>query len=94
MGSRSVDSYIMAHYDNENTLFGGQKNETVCGLKILLIQRTQLYYFIDEATKITNVKTNENSESLDSFIQTSFPFEICDISLPLDKTGSVYFLLS
>ena len=43
---------------------------------------------------IKNVKTNNNSESSASLNQSRFLFLICDISLPQDQTGSVYFLMS
>ena len=44
--------------------------------------------------KTTNVKPNKNYESLTYLNQFSFPFRNCDISLPQDQTGSVYFLIS
>ena len=44
--------------------------------------------------KITNVNPNNNSESSASLNQSRFPFQICDISLPQDQTGSIYFLMS
>ena len=43
---------------------------------------------------ITNVKPNNNSESSASLNQSSFPFQVCDISLPQDQDGSVYFFIS
>ena len=43
--------------------------------------------------KITYVNPNNNSESSDYFNQSRFPFIICDISLPQDQTGYVYFLM-
>ena len=44
--------------------------------------------------KITNVNINNNSESSASLNRSSFPFRICDISLPKYQTGSIYFLIS
>ena len=44
--------------------------------------------------KITNVNPDKNSESSASLNKSSFPFQICDIPLQQDKTGSVYFLMS
>ena len=78
----------------KNTIFVGPKNETIIGLKLLLNQRTQWYDYIEEVMKITNVNPNNNSEYSASLNQSSFPFGICDISLPQDKTGSAYFLMS
>ena len=43
---------------------------------------------------ITNINPNNYSGSSDSLNQSSFPFQICDMSLPQDQTGSVYFLMS
>ena len=76
------------------SIFFGPKNETIRGLKILLNQRTQWCDYIEEVMKVTNVNPNNNSKSLASLNQSSFPFRICDISLPQDQTGSVYFLMS
>ena len=78
----------------KNTIFFGPKNETICGLKILLTQITQWCDYIEEVMNITNIKPNENSEYSDSFNQSSFPFWMCDILLPQYKIGSVYFLMS
>ena len=44
--------------------------------------------------KITNVNPNNNSEYSASLNQSRSPFQICDISLPQDQTGSFYFLMS
>ena len=78
----------------KNTIFFSPNNETICGLKLLLNHRTQWCDYIEEVTKITNVNTNNNSESSASLNQSSLIFRICDISLPQDQTGSVYFLMS
>ena len=78
----------------KNTIFVGPKNETICVLKLLLNQRTQWCDYIEGVMKITNVNPNYNYESSDSLNQSSFPFQIFDISLQQDQTGSVYFLIS
>ena len=44
--------------------------------------------------KITDINTNNYSGSSVSLNQSRFLFRICDISLPQDQTGSVYFLMS
>ena len=44
--------------------------------------------------KIINVNPNKNSESSAFFNQSSFPFRICDISLPQDQTTSVHSCVS
>ena len=45
----------------KNTIFVGPKNETICGLELLLNQRTQWCDYIEEIINITNVKPNNNS---------------------------------
>ena len=42
--------------------------------------------------KIKNVNLNNNSESSASLNQSRFLFRICEISLPQDQTGPIYFL--
>ena len=75
----------------KNTTFVGPKNDIIFGLKLPLNQRTQWCDYIEEVTKITNVNPNNDSESSDSLNQSSFTFRICDITLPQDQTGSIYF---
>ena len=58
----------------KNSIFVGQNNETIHGLKFLLNQRTQWFDYIEELTKITNVNTNINSEYLYSLNRSSFPY--------------------
>ena len=41
---------------------------------------------------ITNVKPNNSSGYSASLNQSRFTFQICNISLPQDKTGSVFFM--
>ena len=68
----------------KNTIFVGPKNGTIFRLKLLLYQIIQQCDYIEEVMKITHVNPNNNSESLASLNQSSFPFRICDISLPQD----------
>ena len=77
----------------KNTIFVGPNNETICRFKILSNQRTHWCDYIEELLKTTNVNTNKDSESSASLNQSRFTFWICDISLPQDQTGSVYFLM-
>ena len=82
----------------KNTIFVGQKNEIINGLKRLLTKRTQWCDYIDQVISITTVddsslSTNNETQS-NTFNQINFPFRICDISLPQDQTGAVYFLMS
>ena len=78
----------------QNTIFVGTKNETIIRFKVILDQITHWCDYIEEVMKIINFTPNNNSESSASLNQSSFPFRICDISLPQDQNGSVYFLIS
>ena len=42
---------------------------------------------------ITNINPNNNSESSAFLNQSSFPFQICDISLPQYQPGYFYFFM-
>ena len=63
----------------KNNIFVGPKNETICGLKLLLNQITQWCDYIEDVTNITNVNPNNNYESLASLNKSIFSFRICDI---------------
>ena len=76
---------------HKNSVFVCPKNKQNCGLKPLLNQRTQWCDYIEKVMKITNFNPNNTSESSASLNQSIFPFQICDISLPQDQTGFVYF---
>ena len=78
----------------KNTIFVGTKNETICGLKLMLTQRTQKCEYIDEWINIKTFKTNNSSEYLAYLNQSRFPFQIFYISLPQDQTRSIYFFMS
>ena len=81
----------------ENTIFVGPKNESIKGLKCLLTYRTQWCEYMDEVLKITTIKRDDDTDiDIDHQVmnQRSYPFRICDISLPQDRTGYVYFLMS
>ena len=82
----------------KNTIFVGQKQETIRALKRLLTHRSQWSEYIDEVLDITTIHNESNTgEEVTGNLtldQTNFPFRICDISLPQDQTGYVYFLIS
>ena len=77
----------------KNNIFFGPKNERIHILKLLFNHRTQWCDYIEEVMTIKNVNPNNSSESSASLNQFSFPFRICDISLPQYQTGYVYFLM-
>ena len=78
----------------KNDIFVGPNNETIRGLKLLLNQRTRWCDYNEEVTNITNGNPNNNYEYSVSLNQSIFLSIICDISLPQDQTGYVYFLMS
>jgi hypothetical protein len=82
----------------KNTIFVGQKQETIRALKRLLTHRSQWSEYIDKVLDITTIHNESNTgEEVTSNLtldQTNFPFRICDTSLPQDQTGYVYFLVS
>ena len=75
----------------KNTIFVDPRNEKNIQLKLLLNKINRQCGYMKELMKITNVKPSKNSEYSDSLNQSIFPSQICDISLPQDQTGSVYF---
>ena len=80
----------------KNTIFVGPKTETIHALKHLLTQRTQWSDYIGEVMKITTISSpqEEDHSSTSTMNQTTFPFRLCDIALPQDQTGCVYFFMS
>ena len=62
-------------------------------MKLLLNQRTQCCDYIEEVINIKNINPNNYSGSSDYLIKSSISFQICDISLPQDQTGSIYFVM-
>jgi hypothetical protein len=85
----------------KNTIFVGLKYETVHALKSLLTQCTHWCIYIDYVMKIITMSSqehqeNNNKQDVSSFStsgmnQSTFPFQIWDISLPQDQTG-IFFL--
>ena len=80
----------------EDTIFVGNKQDTLDALKTILLSRTQWTDYIEHVLSIVTVnQENSNTEGdIRTMNQNDFPFRICDISLPSSRTGFVYFLLS
>ena len=79
-----------------NTIFVGDKNDTLRALKDLLTRKTQWTDFMEEVLCLITInKTNDNQvKTPRSFTQQTFPYRVCDVSLPQCNTGYVYMLLS
>ena len=77
----------------KNTIFVGDKNDTLSALKDLLTTKTQWTDYMEEVLKLITINSMEN-ESPRVFTQSSFPYRVCDVVLPQCNTGYVYMLLS
>ena len=79
----------------EDTIFVGNKQETLSALKNILLSKNQWTDFSEHVLSIITINNNRNSLRLIRVMsQNDFPFRICDISLPTSRTGFVYFLIS
>ena len=67
-------------------------------MKLLLTHYSQWTQYIENVIKLITVNSidinEDDTNSSNAMDQTSFPFCICDISLPQDQTGYTYFLMS
>lgn len=84
----------------KNSIFVGNENETINALKSLLTKKTQWTDYMDEVLKLITIRNNNNSTENNlqprRRIMTvdSFPYRICDITLPQCNTGYVYMIVS
>lgn len=79
-----------------DTIFVGNKADTLDALKTVLLKKTQWSDYIERVLDLVTVNQDENQvhQTEPSIIMNSFPFRICDIALPQCRTGFVYFLIS
>lgn len=73
----------------EDTIFVGNKNETIEALAQLLEKRTMWCDYMEHVIDIISDNTDEKI-----LHHSSFPYRICDISLPQAQTGYVFFMKS
>ena len=81
----------------KDTIFVGDKNDTLSALKHLLTRRTQWTDYMEEVLELItiNSETVNDTEIRNRVMTTSsFPYRIKDITLPQCNTGYVYMLLS
>ena len=83
----------------KDTIFVSNKDDTLKALKSLLTRKTQWTDYMEDVLDIITVNSsvNQNEHQVESnrtFTQTSFPYRICDVSLPDCNTGYVYMLVS
>ena len=74
----------------------GNKQDTLDALKSMLLSRTQWTDYINHVLGIVTINDNtyDAQRNVRTMNQNSYPFHICDISLPSSRTGFVYFLIS
>jgi hypothetical protein len=79
-----------------DTIFVGNKADTLDALKTVLMKKTQWSDYIERVLDLVTVNQDENQvhQTEPSTIMNSFPFRICDIALPRCRTGFVYFPIS
>lgn len=78
----------------KDSIFVGSKTETLRAFRKLLKKKNQWSDYIEEVLSLVTVNNTEYNRSSRIMTQRSFPFKICDVSLPQCMTGYVYFLVS
>ena len=78
----------------ENTIFFGNKAETISVMKRTLTHKTQWCDYIDEVLTMINVNSVLGNYPLRTMNQVHFSLLICGISLTQDQDGAVLFFLS
>lgn len=78
------------------TIFVGDKNDTLKALKDLLTRKTQWTDFMEEILRLITINNTSDNHTTRTrtFTQQTFPYRVCDVSLPQCNTGYVYMLLS
>ena len=77
----------------KNVIFVGDKEGTLDSLVELVQKRTQWTDYMETVLNLVTVNSRANPP-VRQMTQSSFPFRICDVSLPQCNTGFVYFLIS
>ena len=83
----------------KDTIFVGNKSETIEALKSLLTKRTQWSDYIETVLSVITINTVTSIDSLNTnqncvLTQNEYPYRICDVTLPQCNTGYVYMLIS
>ena len=74
-----------------DVIFVGNKSDTLTALVMLIQTRTQFAEYMEH---ILNVLTHTANQPVPVIDQAIFPFRVCDITLPQDRSGYCYILLS
>ena len=86
----------------KNLILVGDKNETIEALSVLIQMKSQWTDYMEEVLKLITLHPVVNSDNQDVvddsnrnlFTLQSYPFRLCDVSLPQCNTGFVYMLFS
>ena len=78
----------------KNTIFVGNKENTVNALVTLIQQRNQWTDYMEKVLELVTINMTENTDTNLFDQQQSNPYNVCDIPLPQDNLGYVYFLVS
>ena len=81
-----------------DTIFVGNKQDTLNALKAILMKKTQWCEYMDKVLDVitlnaTNAEVQQHQHNQSRNLE-AYPFRICDISLPQCQTGYVYILMS
>ena len=78
----------------KNTIFVGDKDDTIAALKDLLTRKTQWTDYMEQVLDLISVNSQSEAHRLRTMTQAAFPFRMCDVTLPQCRTGFVYMLMS
>ena len=83
----------------KDVIFVGDKGQTIKRIVSLCKTRNQWTDYMESILDLVTIEASSNGENQNSIRQISlttesYPFRICDISLPQCKSGFVYFLIS
>ena len=77
----------------QKTIFVGDKRDTLGAFKQLLLRRTQWTDYMEHILDVITINSNNDNDDMPTVVSPStFPFRICDMSLPQCRTGYVYIL--
>ena len=80
-----------------DTVFVGNKIDTLKALKAVLMKKTHWSDYIEKMLELVTINRSNsdvNTRGEGVMNQNQFPFRICDITLPQCRTGFVYFMAS
>ena len=80
----------------KNSIFVGPVNDTLDALTQLLMKKTQWSDYIEKVLRLVTINDSQPviHHQRNDINQNSFPFRICDITLPVVSSGYVYMLVS